>query len=219
MPRPVGTDRLDVAAEGRLVLFAEQPKDWRGRTAATRTSVEHPGTAIRWEDELWEVVAAVLLPGGGVRYELTRWDTRHAARHVTTYDEASEALRSEEARRDRHRAAKYRRAFVLSPLLGHLPSAIQQRIEDESAFPATVLTIVSAAPFFVLGVVALVSLLAAGAGGAGLLPTWAAIPGVYFLVESAARLSVALAQGRPIGSFLGEAWVAVAEAVRTRSVR
>ncbi|MGE5345138.1 MAG: hypothetical protein ACM3JH_04210, partial [Acidithiobacillales bacterium] len=100
MPRSVLTDRLDVALDGALVLWSGKPKGWRGRSPATPTSSEHPGTAVRWEDELWEVVLADELPGGGVRYELCRWDARHAARHVETYDEASErrlaALRAAE---------------------------------------------------------------------------------------------------------------------------
>lgn len=214
MPRPVGTDRLDVAPEGRLILHSARPKGWRGRTPATRTSSEHPGTAVRWENELWEVAVAVELPGGGVRYELRRWDERQTARHVETYDEKSELRRASAHAADRRRKRGWARALLLSPLLGHLPSAIQQRIENETAFPATALTIVSAAPFFVLGVVSLVSLLAGIAGGAGLLPTWAAVPGVYFLAESAARLSVAVSQGRPIGSLGGEAFVTLLGALR-----
>lgn len=214
MPRPVGTDRLDVAPEGRLILHSARPKGWRGRTPATWTSSEHPGTAVRWEEELWEVAVAVELPGGGARYELRRWDERHAARHVDTYDEKSELRRASAHAADRRRKIGWVRALLLSPLLGHLPSAVQQQIENETAFPAVAMTIVSAAPFFVLGVVSLFSLLAGIAGGAGLLPTWAAVLGVYFLVESAARLSVAVSQGRPIGSLGGEAFVTLLGALR-----
>ncbi|MGE5346221.1 MAG: hypothetical protein ACM3JH_09725, partial [Acidithiobacillales bacterium] len=145
-------------------------------------------------------------PGGGVRYELCRWDARHAARHVETYDEASERRLAALRAAERRRKQGWFRALLLSPILGHLPAGDQQRIEDETAYPATAMTIVSAAPFFVFGVVSLVSLLAGVAGGAGLLPTWASVPGVYFLAESGARLSVAIAQGRPVGSLAGEAF-------------
>lgn len=206
MPRPLGTDRLEASADGALVLLGSRPKGWRGRTPATKTSAEHPGSAVRWEEELWEVVLAVELPGGGVRYELRRWDARHTARHVEPYDEASERRLAESHAADRRRKRRWFRALLLSPLLGHLPSADQQRIENETAFSAPAMTIVSAAPFFVLGVVSLISLLAGAAGGAGLLPIWAAVPGVYFLAESGARLAIAIAQGRPIGSLAGEAF-------------
>jgi hypothetical protein len=216
MPRPFLTDRLEAGAEGRLILISSASKGWRGRTPAAPTSSEHPGTAVRWENELWEVVLAIELLPGGARYELRRWDDQQAARHVETYDEESELRRASAHRADRRRRRGWVRALVLSPLLGHLPSALQQRIEDGTAFPATALTIVSAAPFFVFGVVSLISLLAGIAGGAGLLPTWAAVPGVYFLAESAARLSVAVSQGRPIGSLGGEAFVTLLGAFRRR---
>ncbi len=168
--------------------------------------MEHPGTAVRWEDELWEVVLAAELPRGGARYELCRWDARHAARHVETYDEATERRLAASQAADRRRRRGWVRAFFLSPVFGHLPAGDQQRLEDETAFPATAMTIVSAAPFFVFGVVSLISLLAGVAGGAGILPVWAAVSGVYFLAESAGRISVAVAQGRPIGSLAGEAF-------------
>ena len=216
MPRPFGTDRLDVAAGGALVLFAAQPKGWRERSPATRTSAEHPGTAVRWDDELWEVTAAVELPGGGVRYELLRWDERHAARHVETYDGPGEARRAEARAADRRRGRGWARAFVLSPLFGHLPSDVQQRIEDDTAFSAPVMTIVSAIPLFVFGVVSLVSLLSAGAGAAAFFPAGVSVAGVYLLAESGARLAVAITQGRPVGSFAGETLVTLFRAARPR---
>ncbi len=205
MPRPLGTDHLDVAPEGTLVLHAGHPKGWRGRGSATQTSTAHPGTAIHWEGELWEVVSAVDLPDGGARYELSRWDERHAARHVERYDEASERRLAEGRRNDRRRTHGFAGALLLSPLCGLLPAQAQQRIENETAFPASVLTIVSALIGFAFGIVSLMSVLLAAIGGASFLPLWAAIPGLYVLVESGARGAVAIAQGRPVGSFFGEA--------------
>ncbi|MFI5181178.1 MAG: hypothetical protein ACHQPI_07290 [Thermoanaerobaculia bacterium] len=204
MPRPFGTDHLDVAPEGRLVLHAVHSKGWRGRGTATQTAPAHPGTAIHWEEELWEVVSALDLPGGGARYGLARWDERHAARLVVRYDETSEQRLAEGRRSDRHRSRGWVRALVLSPFYGLLPAPAQHRIEDETAFPATVLTVVSALIGFFYGMVSLISILSASMGGASILPMWAAIPGIYFLVESGARGAVAIAQGRPVGSILGE---------------
>lgn len=205
MPRPFGTDHLDVAPEGTLVLHAGHPKGWRGRGTATQTTSAHPGTAIHWEGELWEVVSAVDFPGGGVRYELSRWDERHAARHVDRYDEASERRRAEGRTSDRRRTHGFVRALLLSPLYGLLPAPAQQQIENKTAFPAPVLTLVSALIGFVYGVVSLMSILISAVGGPQFLPSWAAFPGLYVLVESGARGMVAVAQGRPVGSFFGEA--------------
>lgn len=205
MPRPFGTDHLDVAAEGILVVHAGHPKGWRGRGTATQTTSAHPGTAILWEGEVWEVVSAVDLPGGGVRYELSRWDERHAARHVEPYDEESERRLALGRKGDQRRKAGFFRALLLSPVFGLLPAPAQQRIEDETAFPAPALTLVSALIGFVYGIVSLMSILISAVGGPPLLPLWLALPGLYLLVESGARGAMAALQGRPVGSLLGEA--------------
>lgn len=205
MPRHVGTDHLDVSPEGTLVLHAGHAKGWRGRVAATQTSTAHPGTAVHWEGELWEVISAVDLPGGGARYELSRWDERHVARHVERYDETSEKRLAEGRKSDKRRTLGFVRALLLSPLYGLFPAEAQHRIENETAFPAPALTLVSALIGFVFGMVSLMSVLLAAMGGQQLLPLWAAIPGVYVLVESGARGATAIAQGRPVGSFFGEA--------------
>ncbi len=205
MPRPFGTDHLEVAPEGRLVLHAGHAKGWRGRGMATQTTTAHPGTAIHWEGELWEVVSAVDLPGGGARYELSRWDERHTARHVDRYDEASERRLAEGRSSDRRRTHGFALALLLSPLYGLLPAQTQHRIENETAFPAPALTLVSALIGFVFGIVSLMSILLSAIGGPQFLPLWAALPGLYVLVESGARGMIAIAQGRPVGSFFGEA--------------
>jgi len=205
VPRPFGTDHLDVALEGTLVLHAGHPKGWRGRGTATQTTSAHPGTAIHWEGELWEVVSAVDLPGGGSRYELSRWDERHAARHVVRYDEVSERRLAEGRHTERRTRRGWVRALLLSPLYGLLPAAAQHRIENETAFPAPALTLVSALIGFVYGIFSLMSILVSAVGGPPLLPLWAALPGLYVLVESGARGAMATLQGRPLGSLLGEA--------------
>ncbi len=216
MPRPFGTDHLDVAPEGRLAIHATAAKGWHGAVAPTQTSPAHPGTAVHWEDELWEVVSAQDLPGGGARYELSRWNERHATRHVVRYDEASERLLAEGRKRDGRRARGWVRVLLLSPLYGLLPASAQHRIEDETAFPATVMTLASAIPLFVFGVFSLISLLAGAVGGGSLFPTGLAVAGVYFLAESSARLTVAMAQGRAIGSLIGETLVTLSEAIRKK---
>jgi hypothetical protein len=217
MPRPVLTDRLEAGPAGRVVLLSATPKGWRARKPATRDSAEIPGTAVRWEESLFEVIGAVPAPGGEVRYELAAWDVRHSARHVWTYDEANERHRLAEERKDRRRGNHYALVLLLSPLLGHLPSDLQQRIEDETAFPAPRLTLVSAIPLAVVGVLCLLSLLLGAVGGVSLVPSWLALLGVLLLLESGTRISIAVAQGRPIGSLAGEALTAVVRAIRRRT--
>ena len=196
-----------------MVLFAAKPKGWRARKPATRSSAEIPGTAVRWEDGLFEVLDVFALPDGEVRYELAPWDVRHSARHAVTYDEAAERRRAAQHRDDRRREDRFALAVVLSPLLGHLPSALQQKIEDETAFPATRLTLVSAIPLGLFGFFCLMSILANAAGAGAFVPPRLAIIGVLLLFESGARISIAVAQPRPVGSFAGEVVTTVARAV------
>ena len=219
MPRPVLTDRLEAGPAGRVVLVSATSKGWRARKSATQDSAEIPGTAVRWEEGLFEVVEAVPLPGGEVRYELAAWDGRHSARHVQTYDEVNERHRAAEEKRGRRREDQFALAVLLSPLLGHLPSELQQKIEDETAFPATRLTLVSAIPLALFGVVCLLSLLLGAVGGGDFLPPWLGLVGVFLLLESGTRISIAVAQARPIGSLAGEALTALVRAVRGRLSR
>ncbi len=170
MPRPVLTDRLEAGPAGRVVLRSTTPKGWRARKSATRSSAEIPGTAVRWEDSLFEVVEAASLPGGEVRYELASWDERHAARHVQTYDEAAERRRAASENRDRRREDHFALVVLLSPLLGHLPSDLQQKIENETAFPAPRLTLLSAIPLALFGFFCLLSVLVGVVGGEAFLP-------------------------------------------------
>ncbi len=122
----------------------------------------------------------------------------------------------EAKRRDRRREDQFALVVLLSPLLGHLPSELQQKIEDETAFPAPRLTLVSAIPLALFGVVALLSLLVGAVGGGDFIPSWLALAGVLLLFESATRISIAVGQGRPIGSLAGEALTAVVGAIRRR---
>ncbi|HSB36739.1 MAG TPA: hypothetical protein VLH41_07660, partial [Thermoanaerobaculia bacterium] len=213
MPRPVLTDRLEAGPAGRVTLLSTASKGWRARKSATRDSAEIPGTAVRWEEGLFEVLDVLALPDGEVRYELAPWDVRHSARHVVTYDEAAERRRAAEHRHDRRREDRFALAVVLSPLLGYLPSALQQKIEDETAFPATRLTLVSAIPLALFGFFCLMSILANAVGAGAFVPPWLAIIGVVLLFESGVRISIAVAQPRPVGSLAGEVVTAVARAV------
>ena len=62
--RAYGSDRLRVAGE-KLILWTRVPKPkWVARVPKTLTKSEHPGTAILWEDQFFEVVKAEQLPNG-----------------------------------------------------------------------------------------------------------------------------------------------------------
>lgn len=207
MPRPFGTDRVEAAGHGRIRIVCAIPKAWTPRRPAAPGMALHPGTAVRWEGGLWEVLSAEEVGGGDLRYELVPWDDRNAIRVLLPYDETSEAEREADGRDLERRRGLGRLALLLAPLAGLLPGRVQERLETELGVRGATLTLASVLAPMAVGTYALLMILVAGfsvglrTGGPNaepLLPFLA-----YFLPESLLRLGVALSQGRPIGSILG----------------
>ena len=219
--RPHGTDRVEVSGAA-VWLICASPKGWRARRGTTHTSSEFPGTAVRWETDLFEVVEAVAHPDGTVRYRMEPWPDRHAVRTIETYDDASETARPLVVASHKRSIVRRRLAILFSPLLGHLPGRVQERMESEFGAPAIAMTIASALPLLALGVVSGLLSFAGMAGGAfasgdalsaipHLLPLSIAL---YLVLESGVRLGSAFLQARPIGSVPGTLVYAVYRALR-----
>jgi hypothetical protein len=202
-PAVFGADRAVRLADGSVVLACPVSKEWLARRAGGLTRAAHPGTAVRWHEDLWEVVEGEPLPAGGIRYRLAPWEARNAIRTIERYDQEGESARAGVRAFRRHAIRRRRFAIVFSPLLGHLPGSVQKAMESEFGAPAAAMTVVSAAPFLVWGVLGLVSFIAEMAGGA---PLFAHLPPVpvaaYFTAESALRIGSAM-QGDPMGSAAG----------------
>ena len=210
MPRPLGRDRIAGVREGKLLLSCGEPKGWRAREPMTATSPEHPGTCVRWEEQLFEVEDLETRADGSLCYTLALWDDRHAIRVIATYDAGTEAARTRETR-DGVRRTEGRTALLLAaPLVGSLPAPVQERLELEYNVHASTLSLASALPLFFFGVFSIVARGVTAAGGPVLLPVPVMLLGHYLFVESALRLAVALLQGRGIGTVAGtllyEAW-------------
>lgn len=211
---PFGGDRLETAPGGAFWIVCTTPKGWSPRRGRANTSSEYPGTAIRCEAGLFEVVEAISRPDGSLSYRLEPWPDRHAVRSIETYDEASEARRPRERASKKRSVAKRRLSILLAPLLGHLPGPVQERMESEFGAPAFGMTVASALPLFALGLASLIFSLAA-AYGAGLfgssgeletLRGFLLLPlpvAAYLAVESGIRMGLAFLHGRPIGSVIG----------------
>jgi hypothetical protein len=220
---PFGSDRLEAAPDGAFWIICSTPKGWTPRRGRANTSSEYPGTAVRWETELFEVVEAFSHPDGSTRYRLEPWPDRHAVRSIQTYDEGSETHRPRERERKQRSITKRRLTIILAPLLGHLPGPVQTRMESEFGAPAVGMTLASALPLFALGIVSLVFSLAS-AYGAGLFGSGGSLEGggrampdllpvplaVYLVVESGFRMGAAFLLGRPIGSAPGALFYEVA---------
>lgn len=210
MPRALGRDRLGVEAGGRLLLDCDAPKGWRPRSPATATSAEHPGSAVRWEEQFFEVLEVHARGGAGVRYVLAQWDDRHTMRVVETYSVETEAARALERADAARRSDRHAYVHLIAPLVGSLPAHVQERLEQEYNVPARRLSLASALPLWILGWLSLIFLMASSFGAPAGVPTFVLVLGVYLLAESTARLAVCFMQGRPIGTLAGtllyEAW-------------
>jgi hypothetical protein len=199
---PHGSDRVRAVAGGRILLFSRYPKNWQARVARTLTSPEHPGTAIFWDDAIFEVVAAELQPQGAVRYVLEPWRDEHAIRVSDHYDEEHEAHRQAEHQARIRREHRRKGATLIGFLAGHLPALVQEEMASELGMFAHRMTMMSV----VTMIVVLGAMIAAVAhqymAGTPLQP-WELILLGFLALENAIRFHVAWSQSQPIGSVLG----------------
>ncbi|MBK6406456.1 MAG: hypothetical protein IPF66_16270 [Holophagales bacterium] len=95
MPRPLGRDRLEPTSDETIALLSLHPKPWAGREEVSPRAPVLPGTAVRWDGELFEVLSVEPRPGGGWRHVLAPWDDRFLVRTLVEYGDAGAAARSE----------------------------------------------------------------------------------------------------------------------------
>ena len=91
MPRPLGRDRLEPTTDGTVVLLSLRPKPWKGREEVSPRAPLVPGTAVRWDGELFEVLHVEPRASGGWRHVLAHWDDRYLVRSLVEYGEGAEA--------------------------------------------------------------------------------------------------------------------------------
>jgi hypothetical protein len=199
---PYGTDRLRPAEGERIVIASRLSKGWVARVGKTLTSAEFPGTAVRWEEQYFEVVEARSLAQGGVEYVLEPWREHHVMRVVAAYDDASEAAR-EVAHREHLAREKGRKvANMLALLTGHLPAVVQNAIAaDLGLLPNRISFLSILGEYAVVGgfVIWLVTYVMRQTP-----PPFALIVVTAALaVETTARFFVNYTQSRPIGSSVG----------------
>lgn len=220
MRAPFGTDRLESGPDGTLTIFCAAPKGWRPRTPAISRRAEHPGTAVAWGEDVFEVVQVESLPDGETRYSLAPWREDFAIRSLERYDAASEEAREAERRWRKNARRKRLLAIGLSPVLGHLPGTVQESMEREFGAPANLMTVASALPLFVLGVVGLLAGVARIAGGSlAPLPEPSLPLSIYLVLESSLRISLVVTQSRPAGSIPGTVGYEIWKLVRSYNLR
>lgn len=201
--RAYGSDRFRISG-GKVILHSRLGKGWRPRTEKTLTHAEFPGTAVYWDERYYEVLAADLLPAGGVRYVLAEWRDEHAMRVFEPYDEASEARLAEDyakaSRQRKHSAA----ARLAAMFLGHAPAHVQMHLANELGLFPHRLTLWSVVPVLVAtGTFVYIAVDTYMEGVPNPIPDWLLVLTFFMLAESVFRYFVAMTQLRAMGSMLG----------------
>ena len=147
--RPYGSDRVRESG-GRVILHSRLSKGWTPRTPKSATHSEFPGTAILWDDQYYEVIAAEPLPAGGVRYVLGPWKDENAMRVSEAYDDASEARLLEDYQKAMRQQKHSLAARWSGILLGHLPAPVQNHLGNELGVSPARMTLLSIVPSIAL---------------------------------------------------------------------
>lgn len=201
--QPYGGDRVRAAA-GKIILHSNLSKGWKARVAKHGTHSEFPGTAVLWDEHYFEVIAAELLPLGGVRYVLEPWREDHTIRVFDHYDDATEARRLEDFRRAKAQRKMSLAARLSSIFLGLLPAPVQKHLENELGVTPSAMTALSCIPSVVfLGVCAWLTASARLSNDQGPLPLLLWLLVIALVIESAFRFHVAMVQGRGMGTLFG----------------
>src|ERR1051325_1144210 len=200
---PHGSDRVRVAGD-KIILFSRISKGWQARVLAANLRPEHPGTAVLWDEQYYEVIDAGVMQGGGVRYVLAAWRDEHVFRDVQTYDDASEAALAADYELAKRQRSRSKIVWLFSILLGHLPAPVQNRLANEYGVSAPRMTLVSTIPSVVL--LSICVWLYAGARleqGPSPVPGWLWLIALLMLSDSATRYFVFMTQNRATGSLPG----------------
>lgn len=200
---PHGSDRVRVAG-GKVLLFSRIPKGWQPRVPGANLRTEHPGTAVLWDDQYFEVIDAALMEGGDVRYVLAPWRDDHVIRDFKCYDDATEA----ELAADYEMAVRQRKhgkvVWLSGVVLGHLPEPVQNRLANEYGVSAGRMTLVSTIPsILLLGVCAWLYASARMNLEASPVPPWLWLVTAMMVIDSGVRYFVFMTQNRGMGSFPG----------------
>src|SRR5580658_1734566 len=111
------------------IFSAGEKPGWRGRQAGNRTQAPYPGSAISYQDRMYEVVAMDGAPNTpySYRYMMRAWEDRFPIRQVFPY--SSEAAREVKRKVDAHHreAHRHRWAVWWFALTSLLPTPVATR--------------------------------------------------------------------------------------------
>ncbi len=201
--QPHGSDRVRAAGD-KILLFSRISKGWQPRVAATNVRGEHPGTAVLWDEQYYEVIEAGVMQGGGVRYVLAAWRDEHVFRDFQVYDDESEARLSADFEQAKRQRSRGKMVWLASIVLGHLPAPVQNRLANEYGVTAPRMTVISTIPSIVLlGICVWLWVGAKLAGEGSPVPGWVWLIAAFMLLDSAVRYLSFMTSNRATGSLPG----------------
>ncbi len=195
-------DRVQNAAAGEPVelwIYSAFLKDqWVARKLGDQTRADHPGSAIRLGEDLYEIVRAEATaePGYTVRYGLKKWEAHHAVRLVIPYSPETQAQAASAHLEEEHSRTLRAAILWLAPLAGLAPEPVQRDWESKSALNMALVSAASAGAvlIFCMGMIPFLRDLRADSPLALF---------VYFMaLESVMRLPMIVFTGRPRGTVL-----------------
>lgn len=183
-----------VAGDGvDLWVYAVHPKEeWILHSPGDRAHPERPGSAINYQDKMYEVLRLEQIVEGryAFRYGLRAWDSRHIIRHLVNYTLKSQ-MEAAVARQGGARAQGLRTLILwLAPIAGFAPDPVQREWEKKTGVSMTWVSTGSA----LFGAALAFALRNVDSRFPGLV--------LYLLTESLARLFWITVTRRPHGSFL-----------------
>jgi hypothetical protein len=197
-----GSDRFRMAG-GKLILFSAIPKGWKARIPRQGTHTEHPGTAVLWDEQYFEVISASMGPAG-ITYVLAPWRDDHTIRTFEHYDAASETHRVTEYKAVKAQQKASVAASLASIFLGNLPAVVQKRLANEfGVSPARMTGISVLLPLALFATCVLVAANSAVEQSGARVPLWLWLVSGALLVEGAARFNISMAQDRGAGTLWG----------------
>jgi len=131
-------DRVIPAADGgpiELWVYAVLPKEgWVTHSPGDLARAEHPGSAIKYGDQVYELLRVEETAEGGYafRYGLRPWDPQYAIRHVVNYTLKTQ-MEAAAGHQDMTRAQRLRSLILwLFPLAGFAPDPLQREWEKKT---------------------------------------------------------------------------------------
>ena len=172
------------------------------RTPVDFSSAVFPGSAVQFEQQLYEVVQVMHQPQR-VHYYLREWDTRFPVR-VQYHYTAEECAKLEAQRKQQKLQTKTTLLIhLLTPIVGLLPASDQKRIGNRYGVSSSSLTALSAVSVFLPASLASLSLILKSVGsdplGPAVLHDFYKF-GPYFFCESIVRIFNAAYLEEPMGS-------------------